>query len=596
MDTRNSTRHDIFGSANELATNMLPTNLQVAQYFLKVKTRQNESNKDKYKIVADAVIRLWSKASVPVIQARSVERRVETLVSTGSELCRSKSSSNRKATFLSSLDNLFDVAACKCLISCNESTQEVTISCSCPKDSKVPLDELPFLYDQRNSRIMFIGGVDKLATIKLQRRVNRKQSEQARVKKAKLNSKQDSICQPDTSSTNETDTDYQEIDDNTVSVSDEEFSVADAAGKSQMRISLPNLVKEADRYGISDRATASLATAVLIDVGIVTKDDQSLVIDKNKVRRERMKFRKSLQRNVNQSNDTITSIYFDGRRDKTMTKIKNNDKWYGDTTVEDHYVLVTEPGGYYLTHVTPTSGKSGDIANCILTVIGDHDAGETINSVGCDSTNTNTGCKAGVIRHIEQSLKRPLNWFICMLHTNELPLRHLFMYLDGTTSGASTFTGLIGKEIQHCEARQIILFEPIVCASNMPVLDEVVLDDISGDQKYLYDIVTAIRSGIVSDDMSSRKPGILNHSRWLTLANRVCRLYISTESPSYNLRVITHFIVSNYAPTWFAIKCSPLCTDGAKHIYLAVQLVKLVILSSLSSLSACHILLMLKTF
>ena len=47
-----------------------------------------------------------------------------------------------------------------------------------------------------------------------------------------------------------------------------------------MRISLPNLVKEADRYGISDRATASLATAVLIDVGIVTKDDQSLVIDK----------------------------------------------------------------------------------------------------------------------------------------------------------------------------------------------------------------------------------------------------------------------------------------------------------------------------
>ena len=47
------------------------------------------------------------------------------------------------------------------------------------------------------------------------------------------------------------------------------------------------------------------------------------------------------------------------------------------------------------------------------------------------------------------------------------------MYLDGTTSGASTFTGLIGKEMQYCEARQIILFEPIVCASNMPVLDNV---------------------------------------------------------------------------------------------------------------------------
>jgi hypothetical protein len=106
-----------------------------------------------------------------------------------------------------------------------------------------------------------------------------------------------------------------------------------------------------------------------------------------------------------------------------------------------------------LTHITPPTGKSSDIANCILTVISDKDAGETINAVECDSTNTNTDCKAGVIRQIELNLKCPLNWFICMLHTNELPLRHLFMYLDGATSGANTFTGPIGKEIVHCEAR-----------------------------------------------------------------------------------------------------------------------------------------------
>lgn len=128
------------------------------------------------------------------------------------------------------------------------------------------------------------------------------------------------------------------------------------------------------------------------------------------------------------------------------------------------------------------------------------------------------------------------------------------MHLDGPASGANSFTGPIGRKIQHCDTKPIIQFEAIVCANNMPMLDDDVLGGLSVDQKYLYDIITAIRSGIVSKDLSSRKPGVLNHSRWLTLANRVCRLYILTKSPSPNLRVITHFIVSKYGPNWFAIK------------------------------------------
>ena len=68
MDTRSSSRHAIFGIANELPTNMLPTNLQVSRYFLQIKTRPNDSNKENYKTVADAVIKLWNKASIPIIQ------------------------------------------------------------------------------------------------------------------------------------------------------------------------------------------------------------------------------------------------------------------------------------------------------------------------------------------------------------------------------------------------------------------------------------------------------------------------------------------------------------------------------------------------
>jgi len=83
MATRNVSRHDIFGNATELFNNVLPTNLQVAQHFLFIKTRKNESNKDKYKDVSDAVISLWSKASIPTIQSQSVVKRVESLIYTG---------------------------------------------------------------------------------------------------------------------------------------------------------------------------------------------------------------------------------------------------------------------------------------------------------------------------------------------------------------------------------------------------------------------------------------------------------------------------------------------------------------------------------
>lgn len=130
------------------------------------------------------------------------------------------------------------------------------------------------------------------------------------------------------------------------------------------------------------------------------------------------------------------------------------------------------------------------------------------------------------------------------------------------------------KKLTTLWKKATVKFEKIDCGSNMPVLDDKVLNDLSCDQKYLYDITAAVSNGVVSDDLKVRKPGSLNHSRWLTLANRDCRLNSSTENPSRSLRVITHFRVSNYAPNWFTIKCSNLCTNGTKNLHQATQLVK----------------------
>ena len=73
----------------------------------------------------------------------------------------------------------------------------------------------------------------------------------------------------------------------------------------------------ADRYGVSNRATAAIATATLIDFGLITPEDQNLVTDENKVARARQKYRSQLQSKELVEINAVTSIYFDGRHSGT---------------------------------------------------------------------------------------------------------------------------------------------------------------------------------------------------------------------------------------------------------------------------------------
>ncbi|KAB0790440.1 hypothetical protein PPYR_15181, partial [Photinus pyralis] len=57
------------------------------------------------------------------------------------------------------------------------------------------------------------------------------------------------------------------------------------------------------------------------------------------------------------------------------------------------------------------------------------------------------------------------------------------------------------------------------------------------------------------------------HSRWFTTANRILKLYISTENPSYNLNILTEYVIRVYAPTWFEIKIRPSCCYGSYHFF-----------------------------
>ena len=57
-----------------------------------------------------------------------------------------------------------------------------------------------------------------------------------------------------------------------------------------------------------------------------------------------------------------------------------------------------------------------------------------------DGTNVNTRAQGGVILLLEKPLGRHLQLFVCLLHANELPLRHLVQKLYSGTQGSNAFS------------------------------------------------------------------------------------------------------------------------------------------------------------
>ena len=101
-------------------------------------------------------------------------------------------------------------------------------------------------------------------------------------------------------------------------------------------------------------------------------------------------------------------------------------------------------------------------------------------AVGCDGTVINTWQTGGVIRLMEQKLEKPLQWLICQLHANELPLRHLLQHLDGRTARPHGFSGPIDKSLEECEKLPVVEFDKI--EADMPASE---MTDLSTDHKYL---------------------------------------------------------------------------------------------------------------
>ncbi|GBO23825.1 hypothetical protein AVEN_80260-1 [Araneus ventricosus] len=87
-------------------------------------------------------------------------------------------------------------------------------------------------------------------------------------------------------------------------------------------------------FGISERAGAAIVSAAFQDVGIISKSNVSNVVDRNKIRLERTKGRTTLssQSVIKDYDHDQFGLYFDGRKDRTLSMEDNRRK----VIIEEH--------------------------------------------------------------------------------------------------------------------------------------------------------------------------------------------------------------------------------------------------------------------
>ncbi|XP_017475910.1 PREDICTED: uncharacterized protein LOC108366121 [Rhagoletis zephyria] len=139
---------------------------------------------------------------------------------------------------------------------------------------------------------------------------------------------------------------------------------------------------------------------------------------------------------------------------------------------EEHITMVKEPNSSLIGFVTPTNGSSDAITSEMMDFLKREDYSlEQLIAINCDGTR----------------LERPLQWFICLFHFNELTFTAVLKHFLGKASGPQNWPGLIGYSLQNCENLPAAHnFEPIPMGEMPENIDEW---DLRADQKYLFNLV-----------------------------------------------------------------------------------------------------------
>ena len=561
-----------------------------------------------------AVISIWTQMNSEMTRALLKEKevvrrafmlwtRMEEAASGGKKKASGKrkkygQAGGEKKAFVESLDRVFDIVGCHCpIMNCSEFSctdgckARVHIVCSCPKESKIPELELEFMHDQRSKTgvkgKLMIAGKDKVETARQQKLLQRQLKEKQRreEREAKEAAREEELFARHREHEMAQEILLQEWEekfpDQPVTLDDNDNMNSSWIGL-QNREHFPRTVMAAMRGGVSQRTLANILSSFAVDMGLATKDDPRLLVDQAKVAREqeREMTRLMARAEVWMRSAGIDAILFDGKDEKAKAWITLPCGTKVIRHVKEDHISLTDGEGEFLMHFTreKVDGvRAGQvIALRIATFLKTFGIDSTLKMIGADSTNLNTGNKEGAIALLEKQLGKRLVWSICMLHTNELPLRHLIKHLDGPTGSGNTLTGPAGRLLPQTQSLPYNPnFTPLSCGEPLVTLPPKVAADLSWDQQYGYKMIQALEAGSVPLSLQIMVIGPLDHARWLTTANRFLDLWTRqhglTGQDLENLRQICLFILGVYYKQWFAIKRDHKLVDGPRHMLKQVQ-------------------------
>ena len=587
----------------------------------------------------------WKKANVlfvpPVtISKRRLEDKIELLFKKIQSCAQGRGKASERVKVVSILDKLFDIVQCSCqILVCsdinshcpdpNKCNKKVHIVCTCPREQKIPTEELEWLKSQREKEGecsgMKMAGPDLIATKKYEKflknkedKVNAEKRRSEKLEKTQLELKERRDQFESESECGELlETVPLEEKEDCITISSSNHSVREATTiayeylyskigditthvfkflnlqppkPKRNLMSVKHLAAESIRYDVSSAAAAAIASGFLKDLieeGYINKDKSYLALDANKVRRAResVMMKSSRMEDSRAMEQNIQAVYFDGRKDNTRVMLMDeNGVLHPRIVKEEHVSVSSEPDGKYLFHFTPEAATQGEkpaemVAKGLSKGLEKLGATDTIQTIGGDSTNVNTGWKGGTITHLESLLGHKCHWSVCMLHTNELPLRHLIEKLDGKTCSNNGFTGPICKML--CKVTDLEInpeFEAISGGEELIPLPDEIVAGLSTDSLICYKYVKAIKSGILSNNLTQLKPGPINHSRWLTTGEAL--LFMWTRKHGFQgkeleiLRTLVDFCVNFYFKMYFDIKVKHTLIYGPEHILTQLRLMR----------------------
>ena len=142
------------------------------------------------------------------------------------------------------------------------------------------------------------------------------------------------------------------------------------------------------------------------------------------------------------------------------------------------------------------------MAQALYDLLASYDSLESLQVLQGDSTAMNTGWKAGTHALLEKMLGRKLFWSICMLHTNELHLRHLITSLDGPTSSGTGFTGPVCRLLSKANQMEYNPeFVALPGGEQLIKIPDSVLVTVSTDQQMSNRLVKAVKSGVLPPEL-----------------------------------------------------------------------------------------------